>query len=357
MLLESLNSQFLQRQDCIEALEAGLISGHNVLLIGPAGSAKSALCRAAAATVGAKYFEIALAPTTTPEEVFGPPDIEALTQRGEWRRKIDHYAPSAEIAFFDEFFRGSPAIRDTLLSMLGEERLCYIDGLPVRVPLLYGIGATNFLDDSPEQAAILDRWCLRVEVNYVSPSQWESLLFGQNGGCPVGKCSVPEVLALRDKAKALPFEAETKEAVLDILNKLMTEHGVQVSDRRKKWSVAVARAMAVSSGHDSVMLRDLAILRHVYWTAPAQRAVVNDVVMGVACPGRLACQKLMAEIYEAYAEFSGQRSIGSAVAALAKFKEIAEQVNKYDKEDVAEAREALKAAADECRKFVTGGIA
>jgi hypothetical protein len=79
-LRASLMAQFPERKDVIDGALAAVLAGEHVLLIGPPGTAKSALVRCLAQVFGGSYFERLLTKFSTPEELFGPISLQALAQ-------------------------------------------------------------------------------------------------------------------------------------------------------------------------------------------------------------------------------------------------------------------------------------
>jgi MoxR-like ATPase len=144
-LVKRASASFEQRTLEVEAAVAGLASGVSVLLLGPPGTAKSAIARKVSSLCGlggdGRYFEYLLTSHTMPEEIFGGPKLEDLA-KGKVVRAVEGKLPRAEIAFLDELFRGGSHILNTLLTILNEKRFDAGAGLE-HVPLLGVIAAAN----------------------------------------------------------------------------------------------------------------------------------------------------------------------------------------------------------------------
>ena len=80
-----LNSAFLDKQEIIRLLIISAIAGEHMILVGPPGTAKSAIIRMFSRLIDARYFEYLLTRFTEPNEIFGPVDISAF-RRSRWAR-------------------------------------------------------------------------------------------------------------------------------------------------------------------------------------------------------------------------------------------------------------------------------
>jgi len=79
-------AQFLEREEQVRGLLVALVSRQHLLLIGPPGTAKSALASAVVARLsGAAIFSWLMTRFTTPEELFGPVSLAGL-EHDEYRR-------------------------------------------------------------------------------------------------------------------------------------------------------------------------------------------------------------------------------------------------------------------------------
>ena len=77
-LARALQSRFLGKDEVIRLLLVATLAGEHAVLIGPPGTAKSALIRTFARLMHARYFEYLLTRFTEPNEIFGPVDIGAV---------------------------------------------------------------------------------------------------------------------------------------------------------------------------------------------------------------------------------------------------------------------------------------
>ena len=130
----TLERTFLGKSEVIRLMLVAAVAGEHMVLIGPPGTAKSALIRLFAKLVQANYFEYLLTRFTEPNEIFGPIDIQAF-RSGEYRRRTESMLPESEIVFLDEVFKANSAILNSLLSVLNE-RVYTVGGQVVKVPLI-----------------------------------------------------------------------------------------------------------------------------------------------------------------------------------------------------------------------------
>ena len=100
----ALNAKFFERKNEVEAILIALLSRQHMLMIGPAGTAKSALSVELAKIVqGTEYFQWLLTRFSTPEELFGPLSLKDLEQ-GVYKRNTATKMPEAHLVFLDEIF-------------------------------------------------------------------------------------------------------------------------------------------------------------------------------------------------------------------------------------------------------------
>lgn len=279
----SLSEYFIEREEEIDVMLTAILSRQHCLLLGPPGTAKSAMCRAVAAHIeGSSYFDWLLTKFSTPEEVFGPIDLGKL-ESGEYRRNIEGKLPTAHISFVDEIFKANSAILNSLLSIM-QERIFHNDTEPLEVPLISMFAASNELPDEEEGLhALYDRLLLRKVVQPISDySNLKQLLQQEEDYEVKDKISLDDLQKLQIKTRDVVV-TEVEDDVLRIKRELEKE-GVTVTDRRLKQSMRIIKAFTMLNGRDKAIADDLSILQYVYWTTPEEIPTVKNVVLAVSNP-------------------------------------------------------------------------
>src|SRR5438046_1325872 len=169
-----MEQHFLDKQEVIRLLLISVVAGEHMLVVGPPGTAKSAMVRLFARLIDARYFEYLLTRFTEPNELFGPVDIRAFRE-GTYTRKTETMLPEAEIVFLDEIFRSNSAILNSLLTILNERRFSNGSKM-MEVPLLSLFGASNEVPNDDNLSAIFDRFLLRVVSSNLDSYHFHNLI-------------------------------------------------------------------------------------------------------------------------------------------------------------------------------------
>src|SRR3954462_2112326 len=151
-IARTLESRFLGKDEVIRLLLIAVVAGEHAVLIGPPGTAKSALIRMFARLLQAQYFEYLLTRFTEPNEIFGPVDIAAFRE-GRYQRRTEGMLPQAEIVFLDEVFKSNSAILNSLLHVINE-RKCANGAQVLEVPLISLYAASNEVPNDESLAAM-----------------------------------------------------------------------------------------------------------------------------------------------------------------------------------------------------------
>lgn len=279
-IVSELGDEFFERRAHLEAIWIGLLADANTYLLGPPGTGKSLMVRAASERVtGADYWEILLDRQLPLESIFGPLDIVHFRNTGEYHRNVTGYAPTAHFAFLDEVGKAGPAVLNPMLTWLNE-KLYHNNSKPMSCNLLTAVGASNE-ELEEELEALWDRWMLRLQVEPIQePSNFAALI-----SQPLQKPANPTTVTLDEILQARNVEVPNVtippgvvDNILKMKAQLKSEH-IDPSDRRWKKAMQILRAQAWLNGRSSVDEDDLSILQHVLWEVVEQVKKVEEIVL------------------------------------------------------------------------------
>jgi MoxR-like ATPase len=285
-LAHGLEQRFLGKDEVIRLLLVAAVAGEHAVLIGPPGTAKSALIRTFARLMQATYFEYLLTRFTEPNEIFGPVDIAAFRE-GRYERRTEGMLPDAEIVFLDEVFKSNSAILNALLTLLNERRYTS-GGQVVKCPLLSAFGASNEVPGDETLTAIYDRFILRIRNDNLDAYHFQDLLqkgieheILQMTDAPVQ----PLVTAreLGELQRGLLQRTRFSEAFFSQYKGIVFQiraEGVSLSDRRVVKLLKLFAASAFLDGRAQPDASDLFVLKHV-WNNEDQAQILEAIITPV----------------------------------------------------------------------------
>jgi MoxR-like ATPase len=281
-VLSYVKHTFVGKDEVVELLGIGLIARENSFLLGPPGTAKSAIIRKLSDCIeGGKNFEYLLTKFTEPNEIFGPFDIRKLKE-GELLTNTEGMLPEASMIFLDEIFNANSAILNSLLTALNEK--IFRRGKELKkLPALMFVGASNVLPEDETLNALLDRFLIRVKCDYVDTDLLESVLIAgwklENNIQEVQPTITPEaIIALQKMAREINLSPIRKEYI-DLIHKIRST-GIAVSDRRAVKIQNLIAASALLCGRKEAILSDLWVLKYI-WDNEEQVEILSGMVGSV----------------------------------------------------------------------------
>lgn len=266
------------REQLAELIVLAAVAQEHLLVIGPPGTAKSAVVRRVAQAMGGRYFEYLLGRFTEPSELFGAVDLKKLRE-GTVETDVTGMLPEADIAFLDEVFLGSTAILNTLLGVLNERRFRR-GHTQIQCPLRVCVGAANGLPDDEALAAFGDRFLMHLFVQPVPDHQLEAMLAGgwQSDHQAIESRAGMSCLDLLCHAMHQVHLDKVRPALVNAI-RVLREAGVQLSDRRIVKTQRLIAAATVLGGRLEATEQDIWPLFYVLPTQEAQlhaREVLRD---------------------------------------------------------------------------------
>lgn len=343
-LRDALTNGLYEKDEAVRLALLTAIAGESVFFLGAPGCAKSMIARRvvqafkADGDKGVKYFETLLNQFSTPEEVFGNISLKALNgeledengnKKEEYRRLTENMLPEADIAFLDEIWKASPAILNTLLTIINERK--FHNGSKVMdVPLKALFAASNELPAKDRGLeALYDRFILRLCVGYIEN---EDSFFDMIDGSSISDFALPdevkdlqitneELKAWKEKIDAVSLSDEAK-AVISAIRKELTSRNeklmeenknskdsdwqrelFEVGDRRWKKIAHILKASAFLNDRTEVDLMDCQLIEYCIWSTEKQQKQARDIVEKCIKQNGVDCDSAIEEINEQIVEF------------------------------------------------------
>ncbi|WP_169307003.1 AAA family ATPase [Ferrimonas sediminicola] len=306
-LIDQLVVGLQEREETLAIALLGALTGQNSFLYGPPGTAKSLMARRIAqAFDGDAYFECLMNRFSTPDDVFGPVSLRELKQ-DRYIRQIDGYLPTARFAFLDEIWKSSPAILNTLLTLINE-RLFRNGEHSLPVPLMALMAASNEVpQDDQGLDALYDRFLIRLMV---SPTRrwdnFEQLLQQPPLDAPVevqGRIPLAQWQQWQQQLTQVSLSPCTLAVIRHLRRQIETQGetlNLYVSDRRWQRAALLLKASAFFNDRRVTNQSDTLLLRHCLWSDPEHRdavcQLVEQTVFEVACAEGEGLSKLYGEI-------------------------------------------------------------
>ncbi|OFY83687.1 MAG: ATPase [Bacteroidetes bacterium RIFCSPLOWO2_12_FULL_35_15] len=278
-VLRFVKDSFIGKDEIIDLLGVSLIAKENAFLLGPPGTAKSAIVRLLSSCIkDGKNFEYLLTRFTEPNEIFGPFDIRKLKE-GELVTNTEGMMPEASMVFLDEIFNANSAILNSLLTALNE-RIFRRGKETKKLPALMFVGASNVLPEDEALNALLDRFLIRVQCDYVDTDLLEEVLLAgwnlENKPSNNKPCITPsEIIELQQLSKQVDLSPIRKQYV-DLVHNLRNT-GIKVSDRRAVKIQNLLAASAIMCNRKEVILSDLWVLKYI-WDTEEQIEILAGII-------------------------------------------------------------------------------
>ena len=293
-IIDLLSEGLYEREEIVALTLLSSIAGKPIFLYGPPGTAKSFIAkRVSSAFKDSKYFGYLMQRFSTPEDIFGPISLEEL-KNDKYIRKIEGYLPDSDFAFLDEIWKSTPAILNTLLTIINER--VFKNGYEeIKVPLKALISASN--ETPPEGQgleALYDRFIMRLMVSPMKNREnFEKILQNTEANSYIKiddelKISTDEWIKIREEANNIRLS----KTVIDIIHniKLSIERfnednrdiAIYVSDRRWQHISYLLKTAAYLNDKDEADIYETFLIDNCLWSLeehiePVKKIVENAV--------------------------------------------------------------------------------
>lgn len=275
-----LKDMFVEREDVIDNSIKALVTGQTVLLIGPPGTAKSALTNELCKRINrGRYFSWLLNRTSDPSEILGPFSIKEM-EKDKFLRVTTNKLPEAEIVFLDEIFKCNEPTLNVLLPIINE-KIFYNDGQPINVPLVTMFAASNEFPEEDSLIALYDRMIFRMYVDYIGDVQNKLKMFrsflNRDKNVSFTTITLEELKILRGALGNIEIDEAMLKEYIALMNALLRE-GIVVSDRRQNECLKVLRANALLDNRNKVNETDFKCLKDVLWNDLEEIETIEEIL-------------------------------------------------------------------------------
>ena len=285
-----MNNLFVERDELIKLMELAIVTGTNLLMLGPPGTAKSAITYELCGRIeNANYFQWMLNKTSDPSEILGPFSVKEM-ENDKFMRITTGKLPEAHIAFMDEVFKSNAPTLNALLTIMNEH-IFYNDGKPVEVPLISMFGASNEPPEDESLDAMYDRFIFRMNVQYIHDAANKKRMHSNYVDSRAGLLNmVNKTTITLEEVQALQAAAKTVKVPKDIINKFirlisdLDRQAVHISDRRQNECFKVMQGSAVLAGRNSVTLDDFKSLVYVLWEKEEHIPLIESSILKMVNP-------------------------------------------------------------------------
>lgn len=277
-ILSPMKLTFIGKDEIIDLMGVCLVGGENLFLLGPPGTAKSALVLEIGRRLHGETFEYLLTRFTEPNELFGPFDIRKLRE-GELLTNTEGMLPEASMVFLDELLNANSAILNSLLTVLNERM--FRRGRESRpLPMIMAVGASNHLPEDEALAALFDRFLLRVHCDSVPDDRLADVLTAgwqleRRDRAVQTPVSLEEIRQLNGVLTGVDLDA-VREPLVELVHRLR-QAGIQISDRRAVKLQRLIAASALLCGRDTALRSDLWVFRYI-WDHLEQEEILASIV-------------------------------------------------------------------------------
>ena len=277
-VLEPMKAAFVGKDEVIDLLGVCLVAGENLFILGPPGTAKSALVQDLGRRLDGRVFDYLLTRFTEPNELFGPFDIRRLRE-GDLVTNTEGMLPEAALVFLDELLNANSAILNSLLLVLNER--VFRRGRETRpLPTLMVVGASNRLPEDDALAALFDRFLLRVRCDNVQPEELPDVLVAGwkldlERGERIPTITTEDIGKVQELLREVDL-SEIRTAYVELVRRLR-HAGIPVSDRRAVKLQRLLAASALLCGRLKVNLTDLWVVRYI-WDTEEQQDILASIV-------------------------------------------------------------------------------
>ena len=301
-IVQNVEKVMVGKTDTVQLAVIALISQGHLLIEDAPGVGKTMLARSLAKSINCSFKRIQFTPDMLPGDITGVSIYNQKTSDFEFRP-----GPIlTQVLLADEINRATPKVQSALLEAM-EERQITVDGITRQMPSPFHVLATQnpieYEGTFPLPEAQLDRFLLRINIGYPSPSEEITIVEKQQYVHPIEQIDhvvdASDILMLQETVKEIYVDELVKQYIVDLVEATRQHPSVYLgaSPRGSLALFRTAQARALLEGRDYVLpddVKTLAVpaLAHRSLLSSAgqstgkdSRAVISEILDNVPVPG------------------------------------------------------------------------
>ena len=301
-VLDEIGRAVVGKRGALNLVLMTVLSGGHVLIEDLPGLGKTLIARSFAAALGLEFTRVQFTPDLLPADLLGSTVYDMRSGRFEFRRGPIF----TNLLVADEINRTPPKTQAALLEAMAEHQVS-VDGVTHRLPAPFVVVATDnpieYEGTYPLPEAQLDRFAIRLELEYLSASE-EATMLRRRIDRGAAEATVSQVvdatdlLAMRESVEQVTVHEDVLHYVVALAaaTRQHPQVAVGASPRAELDLVQLARARALIGGRDYVIPEDvksLAVatmahrvaLRPEMWVRQVRSAdVIDEILRRVPVP-------------------------------------------------------------------------
>lgn len=261
-IMDNIKQVIIGRDEIIKYMIISYLCEGHVLLEGDPGLGKTKLALSLARSVEGEFNRVQFTPDILPSDITGFCLLNKQSSELEYKKG----AAFCNFLLADEINRASPRVQSSLLEAM-EERQVTVEGVIRKLPRPFMVIATeNTIEQQgtyPLPEAQLDRFFMKLTLEYPNRAEWEKILDQSEGSDPLKRittvASLEEVQQLKRAINEVHVSHEVKTYIIDIAEAIRENEMVQtgVSPRGTIALLKATKGYALLEGRTYVLPDDI----------------------------------------------------------------------------------------------------